>query len=321
MQFAKAKKIIVEPGSKLILNNTKITNLEQCGTMWQGIEVWGNKDLSQYPESNQGVIELKNGATIENARCAITTCQKDTNILWAYTGGIIHAKDANFINNLKAIEFLSYHNIFNDREIDNSSYFYNCTFETNAQLSDPGTLPETFVSLYNVKGVKFFGCTFQNTAPTGVYSTIYRGNGITSIDANYEVKPLCLSPYIYPCTEYQPNTFKNLYYGIYASNTNPAITLTINGNNFDNNHRSIILKSINNATITKNNFDIGATIGNINEPPYDKYDVFIPSYSYGVYLKECSGYKVEENNFSTTHDGHAGIIVNNSGTKANEIYS
>jgi len=165
LQFAKAKKIIVEPGSKLILNNTKITNLEQCGTMWQGIEVWGNKDLSQYPESNQGVIELKNGATIENARCAITTCQKDTNILWAYTGGIIHAKDANFINNRKAIEFLSYHNIFNDREIDNSSYFYNCTFETNAQLSDPGTLPETFVSLYNVKGVKFFGLYFPKYSP------------------------------------------------------------------------------------------------------------------------------------------------------------
>ena len=211
MQFAKAKKIIVEPGSKLILNNTKVTNLEQCGTMWQGIEVWGNKYLSQYRESNQGVVELKNGATIENARCAITTCQKDAegNILWDYTGGIIHAKDANFINNRKAIEFLSYHNYhpYIGAPIANAGYIKNCTFETNAQLSDPGTLPETFVSLNDVKGVKFLGCTFQNIAPTGVYSTIYRGNGITSIDANYEVKPLCLSPYIYPCTEYQPNTF------------------------------------------------------------------------------------------------------------------
>lgn len=317
-------KLIIEPGATLIIDGGTLTNA--CGDMWQGIEVWGNKDLSQYPQSNQGVVELKNGATIENARCAITTCQKDAegNILWAYTGGIIHAKDANFINNRKAIEFLSYHNILpNGREIANSSYFYNCTFETNAQLSDPGTLPETFVSLYDVKGVKFLGCTFQNIAPTGVYSTIYRGNGITSIDANYEVKPLCLSPYIYPCTEYQPNTFKNLYYGIYASNTNPAITLTINGNNFDNNHRSIFLKGINNATITKNNFDIGATIGNINDQTNEREacDVFNRSYSYGVYLKECSGYKVEENNFSTTHDGHAGIIVDNSGTKANEIYN
>ncbi|MDY0401737.1 MAG: M43 family zinc metalloprotease, partial [Bacteroidales bacterium] len=259
-------KIIIEPGAKLILDGGTLTNA--CGTMWQGIEVWGNRDIPQYPESNQGVVELKNGATIENARCAITTCQKDAegNILWDYTGGIIHAKDAHFINNRKAIEFLSYHNILpNGREIDNSSYFNNCNFETNAQLSDPGTLPETFVSLNDVKGVKFLGCTFQNIAPTGVYSTIHRGNGITSIDANYEVKPLCLNPYIYPCSEYQPNTFKNLYYGIDASNTNPAITLTINGNNFDNNHRSIILKSINNATITKNNFDIGASIGNIND--------------------------------------------------------
>ena len=325
--FIKQAKIIIEPGAKLILDGGTLTNA--CGTMWQGIEVWGNRDLSQYPQSNQGVVELKNGATIENARCAITTCQKDAvgNILWAYTGGIIHAKDANFINNRKAIEFLSYHNILpNGREIDNSSYFNNCTFETNAQLSDPGTLPETFVSLNDVKGVKFLGCTFQNTAPTGVYSTIHRGNGITSVDANYEVKPSCLNPYIYPCSEYQPNTFQNLYYGIYASNTNPAITLTINGNNFDNNHRSIFLKGINNATITKNNFDIGATIGNINDQTNEREeceacDVFNRSYSYGVYLKECSGYKVEENNFSTSHDGHAGIIVNNSGTKANEIYN
>ena len=321
--FIKQAKIIIEPGAKLILDGGTLTNA--CGTMWQGIEVWGNRDLSQYPQSNQGVVELKNGATIENARCAITTCQKDAegNILWDYTGGIIHAKDANFINNRKAIEFLSYHNILpNGREIDNFSSFNNCTFETNAQLSDPGTLPETFVSLYDVKGVKFLGCTFQNTAPTSVYYTKHRGNGITSVDASYEVKPLCLNPYIYPCTKYQPNTFQNLYYGIDASNTNPAITLTINGNNFDNNHRSIFLKGINNATITKNNFDVGASIGNnIRELPNEGEVCELLKPSYGVYLKECSGYKVEENNFSTTHDGHTGIIVNNSGTKANEIYS
>jgi hypothetical protein len=331
LEFEEKAKIIVEPGSKLILNNTKVTNLEQCGTMWQGIEVWGNKDLSQYPESNQGVVELKNGAIIENALNAIRTIKSlgdidddgNEDFDWAYTGGIIHAKDANFINNRKAIEFLSYHNILpNGSEIANSSYFYNCTFETNAQLSDPGTLPETFVSLYDVKGVKFFGCTFQNTAPTGVYSTTKRGNGITSVDASYEVKPLCLNPYIYPCTEYQPNTFQNLYYGIDASNTNPAITLTINGNNFDNNHRSIILKGINNATITKNNFDIGASIGNdIKELPNEGEVCELLKPSYGIYLHKCSGYKVEENNFSTTHNGRAGIIVDNSGINANEIYN
>ncbi|HQC60332.1 MAG TPA: hypothetical protein PK701_06335, partial [Bacteroidales bacterium] len=54
-------KIIIEPGAKLILDGGTLTNA--CGTMWQGIEVWGNRDLSQYPQSNQGVVELKNGAT------------------------------------------------------------------------------------------------------------------------------------------------------------------------------------------------------------------------------------------------------------------
>ena len=258
-KFNSNKKLIIESGAKLVLDNSVFTSVDNCeqSIMWQGIELWGNKNEMQRPEY-QGVIQLENGATIENARCGITTCQKDDdgNILWDYTGGIIHAKDANFINNKKAIEFLSYHNILpNNYEVFNSSHFYNCTFETNAQLSDPGTLPETFVSLYDVKGVKFLGCTFQNTAPAGIYSAKQRGNGITGIDVNYFVKPLCLNPYIYPCTEYQPNTFKNLYYGIYAAHSNNFIPVTINGNNFNNNFRSITLKGVNNATITENNFE------------------------------------------------------------------
>ena len=42
--------------------------------MWSGIEVWGNSNEPQYPYNGtykQGVLELKNGAVIENAVCAV----------------------------------------------------------------------------------------------------------------------------------------------------------------------------------------------------------------------------------------------------------
>jgi len=46
--------------------------------------------------------------------------------------------------------------------------------------------------------------------------------------------------------------YLNLYYAIYAAHSNNFIPVTINGNEFNNNFRSITLKNINNATVTEN---------------------------------------------------------------------
>lgn len=40
--------------------------------MWQGIELLGNPDLPQTPESNQGIVEIINGAVIENATTGVS---------------------------------------------------------------------------------------------------------------------------------------------------------------------------------------------------------------------------------------------------------
>ncbi|MBQ2853830.1 MAG: S8 family serine peptidase, partial [Bacteroidales bacterium] len=65
--------IKVKPGGKLIVDGGKLTSV--CETSkWQGIEVWGNDSVPQYPYDgvySQGFLELKNGATIENAVCAV----------------------------------------------------------------------------------------------------------------------------------------------------------------------------------------------------------------------------------------------------------
>jgi len=322
-QFNKNAKVIIEPGATLIVDGGKLThiyinrnqtcnvfnpeNTNLCNDLWQGIELWGNRDESQYISGAQGKIILKNGAIIENAIDAIRTIKTIDGIDdWNYTGGIIQANNATFRNNKNGIWFGPYHNShpFTGAPMANAGDIKNCTFETTDDYIDISNPPYEFIGLYDIDGISIYGNTFRNT------NTDYTGNGIMSYDASYNVKPLC-SSLMLPCPEDAliPNTFENLYYGIYASNTNPAIPLTIDGNKFINTSYAIILRGINNATVTKNSIDVGY-----------EYDEPIAK-SFGIYLEHCSGYKVEENNFFTTHTGKYGIVVNNSGTNANEVYN
>jgi len=252
--FIEQSKIIVEPGAKLIVDNGTLTGT--CGTMWQGIEVQGNKNASQYTPEAQGKVILENGAIIENAVDAIRTIKSlgdidgdgNEDYDWAYTGGIIQANNATFRNNKNGIWFGSYHNFHPSTGTpkNNISHIKNCTFETTEDYIDITNPPYEFIGLYDVDGISIYGNTFRNT------NTNYTGNGIMSYDASYNVKGLCLNPYIDPCPEYQPNTFQGLYYAIYADNSNNFIPVTINGNEFIDNFRSITLKNINNATVTEN---------------------------------------------------------------------
>jgi hypothetical protein len=262
LKFGPNAKLIVKRGGKLVLDNAIFTSTEDIcnpSIMWQGIELWGNKDESQYISGAQGKVVLENGAVIENALNAIRTIKSlgdidgdgNEDYDWAYTGGIVQANNAIFRNNKNGIWLGSYHNShpFTEAPMSNVGYIKNCTFETTSEYIDISNPPYEFIGLYDVDGISIYGNTFRNT------NTDYTGNGIMSYDASYNVKPLCISP-IYPCTEYQPNTFENLYYGIYAAHSNNFIPVTINGNIFNNNFGSITLKGVNNATITKNNFDI-----------------------------------------------------------------
>lgn len=69
-------KIIIKPSGKLIIDGGELTSV--CSDkQWQGIEVWGVDSLHQNLSNGQyyqGILELKNGATIENAMCAVNLC-------------------------------------------------------------------------------------------------------------------------------------------------------------------------------------------------------------------------------------------------------
>jgi hypothetical protein len=111
IQFVPQARVIIEPGGKLIIDGGKLTNERYYNTIWKGIEVWGNSNHPQGTLTNspyQGILELKNGAIIENAYIAATNWKTDD---WNYTtGGIIYSNGGTFKNNHKDVEFTKYQN-------------------------------------------------------------------------------------------------------------------------------------------------------------------------------------------------------------------
>lgn len=208
------KKIVIEQGSKLVVDGARITS--SCTAPWQGVEVWGNTSASQYALPGQpcphGKLVLQNGATIENALNAVALWKPGD---YSKSGGIIVATDAVFKNNKRSVEFISYQN-FNPAVptelFGNASYFTNCTFTVDQDylISNPF---DAHITLWDVSGVQFKGNTFQSSLSETP------GKGIYSIDANYQMLPMCSSQTT-PCPAQNlvPNSFSGFDAAIEAAN-------------------------------------------------------------------------------------------------------
>lgn len=257
-------KIIVKPGAKLIIDGARLTNA--CSEAWLGIQVWGDKTAHQYLDANgnyqQGYIELKNGAVIENAWEAIQPWHSDE---WNETGGIIIANGATFRNNRRAIAFLSYQN-FDPQTGEprpNQSYFSNCTFETNDDFEGLfGESPfHTFVSMWKVDGVEFLGCDFIDSRPEFIHQTPSNGVGILTIDANFYVLPRCIDAITtcWECTQtnLDPSSFTGLNIGINSSQENTLNTFVVDRTDFINNLNGIVNQANDFASCIRSEFKVG----------------------------------------------------------------
>ena len=317
VSFPYQAKIYVKQGGKLIVDGGHLTNA--CFNNWQGIEVWGNKDLSPYPPTNQGYALLKNGAVIEHARIGVSTCRTDSagRFLWNTTGGIVVTDQAVFQNNYKAIALLSYPR-------NQVSNFNRTIFQTTQKHIDAnGDSPSDFVSMFEVKGVRFFGCTFRNTTDTNAIPTLQKGQGIYSINSQYYVDSWCNSV-VQPCPDdsITPSIFKGLHYGIKQLNYRPIECLRINKTKFLDNYRGVYLSATDFAEVTSNEFKV-PKFGNLTAKELDT--------CYGLYLGNCTAYHVEDNQFYVNNNTletqvpqmnirEIGIVVDNSGGAPNEIY-
>lgn len=276
-------KIIVKRGGKLIVDGATIGTDIFEKRPWQGIEVWGDRNENQFIENgnyHQGFLELKNGATIENAICAVE--------LWrpgygGYTGGIIHANDVVFHNNSKAIRAMSYSNIdpITNQETNYNAYFQNCSFIIDQDFYGFPTF-QCHVDMHSVKGISFAGCSFfsDRTIPgVGQYCI-----GITAFNTGFEVTYLPIGRNdSNPTPNYIPSSFSGFHTGIYSANTGLcANSFTVFRSVFNNNVYGITSKNNAFATIANNLFYIG-----------DNSDC-----AYGVFADGVGHFCIENNRFS-----------------------
>jgi hypothetical protein len=311
------KKIIIEQGSKLIVNGGIITS--PCDVTWQGIEVWGNKNEHQWPQSTgyyaQGYLEL-NDAIIENAINAVSMWKPGDE---QTTGGIVIANNTKFINNRRSVHAINYENYdpITERKMNNRASFTRCTFEIEENY--PGV--EKFskhIDLDRVDGVRFTACDFLlSPAATNVSA---ENMAIGSYSAGFTVKALCADTYI-PCQTYDHSTFAGFHWAINANNTlGSTRTFFVNQALFNGNAYGIYTSGINNFTVLNSVFNIG-----YNEPESDPCDGEGKSASgFGIHMTGCTGFAIEENYFTKAsgapQGNYTGILCKDSETQHDIIY-
>ena len=288
--------IIVEPGGKLIIDGGTLTS--GCdGELWQGIRILGDAgDKQQYPQY-QGMVEMKNGATIENAECAIrvggepavgliynlatgTTSPVDLTTLHDNQGGgIVIATGAKFINNKQAIRINPYRRMLSGSlEARNASSFTRCDFIVNDNAYFRVDSNNKQAALYGVKDIPFYGCNFwdeQTKSRSADFGTgIYAGNNANVI--------------VGKTTTAIPCRFQNYKTAIAVYGTG-VHQVVVSHTNFQDNGRSISLYNSFNPYIASCHFQ---SIG-------------WQSDHCGIRLKHCNQYTVANNQFN----GNVGIGV------------
>lgn len=300
-------KIIIKPGGKLIIDGAKITTDIYETKKWQGIEVWGVDTLHQFivdGRYQQGYLELKNGATIENAICAVELWQPGN---YHSEGGIIHATDAVFRNNAKAVHAINYTNYVptNGNNSSYNSWFKNCQFIVDSDYIGDETFHK-HIDLDRVNGISFKGCSFSaNRNVSNVAST---ATGIAAYSAGFSVDAYCDSN-ISPCPDNDRvrSSFTGFHDGIKSINNGGNVyTSVIRNSTFNNNHIGVYIENTSYATILNNIFNVGSS----------------SDCSFGIYANGVIGFTIEENSFVGDNEFSSvnyGVAIKNSNA-FNDIY-
>jgi photosystem II stability/assembly factor-like uncharacterized protein len=284
-------KIIVENKAHLYLNGGTLTN--SCGSMWNGVEVWGNATSAQ--PTDQGRFTAINNSLIEHSINGIQTYALNASGSEdiTTTGAIIRCVNSTFRNNKTAVKFYPY----TAYPFGNASRFFKCNFITDGELNDKTLLPSEQVLLIGVRNVNFYGCKFENSRAQGSYPLSDRGKGIRSFSSIFKVLPYNLFQ----------SEFNGLYRGIEASTAIAFNTFMVRQTKFNNCTRGILANGVDYATIIENEFNI-PELQSLEAP-------------YGIYMNYCKDYEIENNSFNSTNANfNAGLAVYNSGDSPNRIY-
>jgi len=303
VEMPPTRHIYIRKGGLLILNGGTITNACK-DELWGGVIIYGTSTGPQ-TLNYQGMIEIINNGTIENAEIGIhclNATEEDGGIVISSKitgGGIVLANKAWFINNAMAVVFEKYTN-------SSASRFSLSNFVTNDELYADATF-QYFVRMNEVNGITFTGCSFSENRSS---TLIERGKGIYSKNSFFMVDQYCATP----CTLPQKSSFNNLRYGIYTTGQKGGRTFSVKNTDFNFNERGIFAVAVDLMSIKNNWFFMKGIIPS----------QFKPEVASGIYLDNCTGYIIEENELRTTvisqYFTSYGIYINNSGEANNTIY-
>jgi len=301
VSFGKLSKVMVNRGGILnIQDGAVLTGL--CDEMWNGIEVWGNRNESQYTQEAQGMLIINSG-TIENALLAADLWKPGTTEM---TGGIIEAHDALFLNNAKSVRAIYYRNAnpdFPNQEMDYYGTFDDCSFILDEQYLGTA-LFEKHVDLAQVRGLKFYGCTFSLDHTAEFVSN--HSIGLAAYNAGFYVLPTCTTQVV-PCPLIDSCVFSgfNIAIGIWTPVQLVDPPILIKDAHFDNNSTGVYIDDHDFSVILENFFEAG-----YNDPYHGNCDF---ADGVGIDIHHSNGFIVENNklrkNDDATTGNYAGIRV------------
>lgn len=139
IEFDPLSKILVLPGAVLKVDNSTLTGLQVCGTMWQGVEAQGDNTKTQTQQNSNGCLYqakvILSSATISLAHTGVVLGglnQQSNGYDPAKGGGILQATSSGFINCGYGVRIIPYPFV-------NLSRLTGCTFNSTT-LPDPGYL-------------------------------------------------------------------------------------------------------------------------------------------------------------------------------------
>ena len=226
---------------------------------------------------------------------------------------MIYAQNSYFKNNRRAVSAIFYKNLRFDGELNYEAQFKRCQFINDGEyLPDNGFY--SFISLWEVKGLRFQACTFDAGGKKAM--------GIDAIDAGFRVSGICSNSNGCTAEEWERSEFYNFDKAIYARNTDPGLMYPINilqsfffNNNFgahlSNLHNLLKVRSsefvVGNDGITKEKALCGEFLGR------------------GIHIQASNGFEIEHNTFSPNPaapypDSLIGILAIDNPSNGDVIY-
>ena len=288
------------PGGRLTVRGGAVLRplsaVAGCVQMWDGIVALGRFDKPQpgkmtQPQNVWQPVVTLDDCRIEYARQGVragkTTYDGSNRIrgVNAQGGAVVTAERTVFYNCGAPASFASF------ERPGNRSYFSKCTFVADAVLPDPvmystaagvryGT--QAFVQLTHVRGVGFYGNTFQSfEMPATDPTHELLGIGIDGGDVSLNIECIDFDPATGLCGG-AGNEFTTLRNGVTVQNGATGGELSVIGNTFRHCVGGVYAGGAHNSQIRDNLFEVGLQ---------DHH------FSYGLYLNNTYGVTPEGNTF------------------------